>query len=326
MSHISPKPIQEIARTTHSIITKCTQGHQFVVVKQNTPANSRSKDRWQTEVDALRIIGYHVRIHLHNLHCVSEATLTYHKPHITTLLCSSSSHESPPQVFSITLRHEPGHSLDTFVDDARMSTLPCESCQTILLQIAGALSYIHALGIIHDDVKPENIIWSPPDGRAVLIDFGATLFDSQYSESGTPAYAPPEYLTRSLKTCKSDVWALGVVMAFAFGFFPLPTGDWLLPNALQTGSEERREMEEWLASIMSVTERVIDRKELLLGQMLKRCSDARIDSRELFEKLSVEGRKATPPKFSVLGAKRGHKTDDDDLQQLQTQLLRRDIN
>ena len=276
MALILPEPVHEIARTCHSVLNKCIQANQFVVVKHNV-ANSQSKDRWMTEVNALTTVGAHVRYTAYTMS--GRAILTDHQPHIATLL---SSHEPS---LSIILRHETGRSLDTFVDVALMSTVPQESCYRILLQMAEALSFIHARRIIHDDVKPDNIMWSPDDCRAVLVDFGAALSEFQYSESGTPPYAAPEYLARG-KIHKSDVWALGVSMGFAFRYFPLPSGNWLLPNALHVDTEDRKDMDEWLSFIMSVTSDNIDRREPLLGQMLRPCPASRISSKELLEKLS----------------------------------------
>ena len=72
----------------------------------------------------------------------------------------------------MTLRYETGRSLNTFVDKNWMSTVPRQSCYNILQQIADALAFIHVRRMTHDDATPENIMWSPEDRRAVLIDFG----------------------------------------------------------------------------------------------------------------------------------------------------------
>jgi serine/threonine protein kinase len=212
---------------------------------------------------------------------VNKTTLITNQPHIACLLSSDETS------LSIILRYETGRSLDTFVDEDLISTIPLQSCFQIFMQIAEALSFIHARRTIHDDIKPDNIMWSPDDRRTVLIDFGAALSESKYSESGTPPYAAPEYLAR-IKTYKSDVWACGVSMAFVFGYFPLPSGDWLLPNTLLGDTKDRREMDEWLCFVKSITEHTIDRQEPLLGRMLRVCPDARISSEELHERLSLQ--------------------------------------
>ncbi|KAJ6257481.1 hypothetical protein Dda_7266 [Drechslerella dactyloides] len=71
----------------------------------------------------------------------------------------------------------------------------------IQLHISKALSFIHDNGIIHDDVKPDNIIFDNVTQHTVLVDFGAALRVPEdrvvvFNFSGTPSYAPPEYLER----------------------------------------------------------------------------------------------------------------------------------
>jgi serine/threonine protein kinase len=278
MLDLISEPAHEIARTSHSVIIKCVWDKESVVVKRILPT-SRSKDRWQNEVNALSLLGPNVRSH--SIVIVERTALTGTQPHIAALLFSHK-----PSM-SMTLRYENGRSLNTFVDKDWMSTVPQQSCYQIFQQMADALAFIHARQMTHDDVKPENIMWSPEDCRAVLIDFGAALFNSEFTESGTPPYAAPEYLA-NIKTCKSDVWACGISIAFVLGYFPLPKGNWLLPNALQGDTKDRREMDEWLSFVQSTARDVIDRNEHLLSRTLRACPDARISSEELLEKLDLQ--------------------------------------
>lgn len=84
----------------------------------------------------------------------------------------------------------------------------------ILRDISGALSYIHGRDLVHNDVKPANILYSRERG-AVLCDFGlSTETNSPPSAGGTPYYVPPEFIGRKLRGPPSDVWALGITMLY----------------------------------------------------------------------------------------------------------------
>jgi serine/threonine protein kinase len=93
-----------------------------------------------------------------------------------------------------------------------------------LREILPVLSYVHAHGVIHRDIKPPNILRSQEDGRLVLIDFGAVkeqFFDAEIAMPrattthfvGTLGFAPPEQL--ALRTAySSDLFALGVTCLY----------------------------------------------------------------------------------------------------------------
>jgi serine/threonine protein kinase len=86
----------------------------------------------------------------------------------------------------------------------------------ILLQISKALKFMHSLGIIHGDIKLENILITNDD-VVKLIDFDLShVLNSQYYLSthtfGTDDYIAPESFDMMIYSTKSDIWSLGITM------------------------------------------------------------------------------------------------------------------
>jgi serine/threonine protein kinase len=83
--------------------------------------------------------------------------------------------------------------------------------------LAQALTVVHAAGLVHGDVKAENVM-REGGGRMVLMDFGAggdaRLLAGQRLISGTPRYLPPEVLDGAPLNIASDVYAFGVLLYF----------------------------------------------------------------------------------------------------------------
>ena len=94
--------------------------------------------------------------------------------------------------------------------------------------LADALHDIHEQGVVHHDVKPENVIVRP-DGQAVLVDFGFArherfpdlLGEEMHFAAGSAAYVSPEQLRDRRGDPRSDVYSLGAILyLFATGEAP----------------------------------------------------------------------------------------------------------
>ena len=97
--------------------------------------------------------------------------------------------------------------------------LEIEDARRILAEVADALAYAHAHGVIHRDIKPDNILLDRDSGHALVTDFGiarAAEADSRLTATGitvgTPAYMSPEQGMGDRDVDgRSDIYSLGVV-------------------------------------------------------------------------------------------------------------------
>jgi serine/threonine protein kinase len=101
--------------------------------------------------------------------------------------------------------------------------LPEDQCVEWTAQIASALRSLHIVGIVHRDVKPDNIKIRSADNAAVLLDFGLTKKAEEagaYGTArlsgtgrfGTPGYAPPGREEQERPEPRSDIYALGMTL------------------------------------------------------------------------------------------------------------------
>ena len=126
-----------------------------------------------------------------------------------------------------------GELLETRI--ARRPTLGLEEGRNIAIKLARAVAALHRVGVIHRDIKPDNVILEG-EGSLKLIDFGVVrvpgMEDSPPEDiPGTPAYMAPEMFDGEPGNEATDMFALGVTMYRAFtGEFPYGNPDATSPS------------------------------------------------------------------------------------------------
>jgi serine/threonine protein kinase len=145
-----------------------------------------------------------------------------------------------------------GTSLDRYLK-SRGGRVDFPEAVDMVLKICDALAYAHKKGVIHRDIKPQNI-FVLPDGRVKLLDFGlAKLFSpGRMTRSsiglGTAYYMSPEQSTGKEVDERSDIFSLGVVF-YQMLIGRIPMGRFKLPSTLNPSIP---------SSIDSVVEKCLD--------------------------------------------------------------------
>src|SRR5258705_12044499 len=153
------------------------------------------------------------------MRCLGEAepAARLSRPHIVPI---HSVGEGPEGLVYFVMAYVDGESLAARLK--RRGQLSPEEARRILMETADALGAAHALGIIHRDVKPDNILLEGSRGRVVVTDFGIAKALSSTTGPGTltatgvaigtPHYMSPEQAADDREIdARSDTYSLGVV-------------------------------------------------------------------------------------------------------------------
>ncbi len=125
----------------------------------------------------------------------------------------------------------------------REQTLPIDAAIQLFRRVADGLAAVHAAGIVHRDVKPDNIFLVGPAGDATnvkIVDFGLAKHDRSTDEvrdgvvAGTCDFMAPEQALSDPVDARTDVYALGLTMFRALtGVLPFSSSDRVVTMARQ---------------------------------------------------------------------------------------------
>ena len=105
-----------------------------------------------------------------------------------------------------------GRNLDAVKDECRKDP---HLARKLILEICDALICVHSMQMVHQDLKPSNILVTSNGNNVKIIDFGLSLQDSQSElkiSGGTKSYAAPELLEGKKADVQSDIYSLGKVI------------------------------------------------------------------------------------------------------------------
>ncbi len=117
---------------------------------------------------------------------------------------------------ALVMSYIPGPTLLEIIE--KVGKLEAEHVAWIAERVLNALSYMHHHGVVHGDIKPNNIIVQPEKHMAVLVDFGLGMKNptsKSVSKGYTEYFAPPEARTDLPPIPQSDLYSLGITMLYA---------------------------------------------------------------------------------------------------------------
>jgi len=118
----------------------------------------------------------------------------------------------------LVMSYIPGYTLEKIVE--KLGKLNPEHVAWMMERSFNVLKYLHYNGVVHGDVKPQNIIIQKESHNVVLVDYGLSLVhpsNKSLSRGYTPYFAPPESKNQDPLIPESDFYGLGMTMIYALG-------------------------------------------------------------------------------------------------------------
>uniref|UniRef100_A0A7S3L0D0 cGMP-dependent protein kinase n=1 Tax=Amphora coffeiformis TaxID=265554 RepID=A0A7S3L0D0_9STRA len=176
----------------------------------------------------------------------------------------------------------------------------------LVREVASALAFLHGIGVVHNDLKPENIMLSTTkaaDSVVKLVDFGSAFIPGLQPLDGvfTTAYASPETFTLPMgqrPQPAADMWALGVILYIML--------NGVHPFEVKGGAATDEELEKRIRTNMypppirnsPVTQHLSESAKELLARLMERDPTKRITAEEMLEHPWVLGETATTDRIA----------------------------
>jgi serine/threonine-protein kinase len=158
------------------------------------------------------------------------------------------------------MEYVPGRTLRSLLRErGRMRP---EAALNIMDPILSGLAAAHAAGIVHRDVKPENVLLTA-DGRVKVVDFGLARAQAAASNTrsglviGTVAYIAPEQVTSHVTDARTDVYAAGVLLFELLTGQQPHTGDSPLSVAFKHVNSDIPDPSDWVDGIPPALDRLV---------------------------------------------------------------------
>jgi serine/threonine protein kinase len=145
--------------------------------------------------------------------------------------------------------------VDGFTLDKVMSSIgtPAQACN-MMADVAEALDFVHRRGILHNHLKPSNILVDR-EGRPHVLDFGPHPPSGVIL--GSPTYVPPERIRGNRSDPRSDIWVCGVLLyEMLTGQRPFDTGESDFETRQPMAESKPRPLRDWNPSIPRDIEKI----------------------------------------------------------------------